>query len=202
MIYANRVKAAGPERIRKAGLKHFTEEELKQFMDAVKRHGNRRDITMFKTLLNTGLRLQELQKLNVEQVNGRRFLTVVGKGKKERTIPLTPEMQNTFRVFIEWKGRVGENLRYRAPLFLNSQHRQRISPRGIEYRVYFYSRKAGLERSFSPHAFRHTLGFRLGKAGIGIQVIKKLLGHTDIRVSSIYVEPDMDQLINALGGKQ
>jgi len=93
-------------------------------------------------------------------------------------------------------------MRYRAPLFCNYRHKKRISPRGIEKRVYYYCRKAGLERTFSPHAFRHTLGFRLGKAGIGIQVIKKLLGHTDIRISSIYVEPDMDQLINALGGQR
>ncbi len=188
-------------RIRKEGLKHFTEAELRKFMDTVERYGNVRDITMFKTLLNTGLRLQELQKLNIEQVQGRQFLTVVGKGRKERTIPLTPEMQGIFASFLEWKGRMGENMRYRAPLFCNAWHKVRLSPRGIEKRVEFYCRKAGMERRFSPHAFRHTLGFRLGKAGIGIQVIKKLLGHTDIRVSSIYIEPDMDQLINALGGK-
>ncbi len=202
MKYSQYQRAAGSGRVRKAGLKHFTEAELKQFMDAVAMVGNVRDITIFQILLHTGLRLQELQKLNIEQVQGKQFLTVVGKGNKERTIPLTPEMQKVIAEFLEWKGRAGENMRYRAPLFCNYRHKKRISPRGIEKRVYFYCRKANLERTFSPHAFRHTLGFRLGKAGIGIQVIKKLLGHTDIRISSIYVEPDMDQLINALGGQR
>lgn len=194
-------KRSDGKKVRRPGLKHFTQGEIERFMAAVIAHGNIRDITMFKTLLNTGLRLQELQKLNVEQVKDREFLVVIGKGNKERTIPLTAEMQQVFRSFLEWKAEQKENMRYRAPLFLNYRHTGRISCRGIQKRVIFYSRKAGLERTFSPHAFRHTLGFRLGKQGISIRVIQKLLGHSNVNITAIYVEPDLDQLIKALEGR-
>jgi integrase/recombinase XerD len=191
-------KLADGKKVKRPGLKHFTEAEIERFMDAVIRHGNIRDNTIFKTLMNTGLRLQELQRLNIEHVANKEFLVVIGKGNKERTVPLTKEMQGVFKSFLGWKASVGESMRYRAPLFLNSRHARRISPRGIRYRVNFYSKKAGMERIFSPHAFRHTLGFRLGKRGVSIRVIQKLLGHSNMNITSIYVEPDMDMLINAL----
>ena len=181
------------------GVKHFTDNEVKPFFEAVEKEGNMRDLTIFKTLLFTGLRLSELQGLNVEQVKSRDFLTVVGKGGKERTLPLTPDMKKIFQDFLEWKKEVGESLHPRAPLFKNQKGTGRITARGIQYRVDYYVKKAKLERSFSPHAFRHTVGYALGKKGIPIRVIQKLLGHSNINTTAIYVEPDLDQMGQALG---
>jgi len=180
------------------GVKHFTDNEVKSFFEAVQKDGNMRDLTIFKTLLFTGLRLSELQGLNVEQVKSRDFLTVVGKGGKERTLPLTPDMKKIFQDFLEWKKEVGESLHPRAPLFKNQKGTGRITARGIQYRVDYYVKKAKLERSFSPHAFRHTVGYTLGKKGIPIRVIQKLLGHSNINTTAIYVEPDLDQMGQAL----
>ena len=180
------------------GVKHFTDNEVKPFFEAVEKEGNMRDLTIFKTLLFTGLRLSELQGLNVEQVKSRDFLTVVGKGGKERTLPLTPDMKKIFQDFLEWKKEVGESLHPRAPLFKNQKGTGRITARGIQYRVDYYVKKAKLKRSFSPHAFRHTVGYTLGKKGIPIRVIQKLLGHSNINTTAIYVEPDLDQMGQAL----
>lgn len=180
------------------GVKYFTDSEVKQFFEAVEKEGNIRDLTIFKTLLFTGLRLSELQGLSVGQVKGRDFLTVIGKGSKERTLPLMPDIKRIFHTFLDWKKEAGESLHPRAPLFKNQQGTGRITARGIEYRVDYYIQKARLERSFSPHAFRHTVGYALGKKGIPIRVIQKLLGHSNINTTAIYVEPDLDQMSQAL----
>ena len=180
------------------GVKYFTGEEIKRFMEAVERERNTRDLIIFKTFLYTGLRLKELQGLNVGQVKGKDFLTIIGKGNRERTLPLTLEMKKIFQTFLDWKKEAGESLHPRAPLFRNQRGSGRITARGIEYRVDYYTRKARLERNFSPHAFRHTLGFTLGKKGISIRVIQKLLGHSNINTTAIYVEPDLDQMGQAL----
>lgn len=200
-IYRTARRHSG-KRILRPELKHFTEGEITRFMDTVQRLGNKRDITMFKTLQYTGLRVAELQALNIEQVKDKQFLIIIGKGNKERTIPMPTVLRQALQEFLAWKSSTGENMRYRAPLFLNHRKVRRISTRGIQYRVEYYSHKAGLERRFSPHAFRHTLGFRLGKQGVSIRVIQKLLGHSNVNITSIYVEPDMDQLAKAMEGNQ
>lgn len=79
---------------------------------------------------------------------------------------------------------------------------KRISDRAIQYLLNRYVKVAGLERKFHPHACRHSFGFKLGRKGVPIQVIKKLMGHSKIETTSIYVEPDMDQLERAMGSIQ
>ena len=178
-------------------VKYLTAEERKDFMEAVKHAGNTRDIVVYELLFKTGLRISELTGLNIEKVKGKRFLNIRGKGDKERTIPLTEDIRALLEGFIVWKQGNGESIHPRTPLFLN-KNGKRISPRGLRDRTYFYCRKAGLEREFSPHAFRHTCGFTLGKNNIPIQVIQKILGHSNINTTRIYTEPDIEQVEQAL----
>lgn len=166
-------------------------------MEAVQKAGDTRDTMIFELLFRTGLRVAELTGLNIEQVRGKRFMTVRGKGNKERTLPLTEELRVMLEGFMDWKQMNGENMHPRSPLFLNKQGK-RISTRGLRDRVYFFCGKAGLERSFSPHSFRHSLGFELGRAGIPIQVIQKILGHENINTTRIYTEPCIEQVEQAL----
>lgn len=178
-------------------VKYLTAGERKDFMEAVKKAEDTRDTVVFELLFRTGLRISELAGLNIEKVKGKRFLTIRGKGDRERTIPLTEELKAILEGFIDWKQMNGESIHPRAPLFMNKQG-ERITTRGLRDRVYFYCRKAGLERTFSPHSFRHTLGFELGKAGIPIQVIQKILGHSNINTTRIYTEPSLEQVEQAL----
>lgn len=178
-------------------VKYLTAGERQDFMEAVKKAEDTRDRVVFELLFRTGLRISELTGLNIEKVKGKRFLTILGKGDRERTIPLTEELQGILEEFIDWKAQNGEGLHPRAPLFLNKKGK-RITPRGLRDRVYFYCRKAGLERTFSPHSFRHTLGFELGKNNIPIQVIQKILGHSNINTTRIYTEPCIEQVEQAL----
>lgn len=192
-------------RTRKNQVKYFTEKEKERFLTEIELSGNMRDRMIAKLFFATGLRLSELNSLCIEKVRDKEtglmkhYLEVVGKGNKERTLPLKAEVQQELKNFLEWKHQAGESLHPNAPLFCNPLTKKRLSNRAIQFRVNYYSKKAGLERLFSPHAFRHTVGFQLGKKGISIQVIKKLLGHSNINTTAIYVEPDLDQMSQALG---
>ena len=160
---------------------------------------------MSELLFDTGLRLSELTGINVGDIADKKYLTIVGKGRKERTIPIwsVNGLKEEIIEFLEWKKDHGENIHPRSPLFCSQRNsvrvNKRISDRVVQYLVNRYTREAGLERKFHPHACRHSFGFKLGRKGVQIQVIKKLMGHSKIETTSIiYVEPDMDQLENAL----
>ena len=107
-------------------------------------------------------------------------------------------LRDKIESFLEWKRGHGEDTHPRSPLFCSKPGNRRITDRSIQYMVNRYVKRAGLERKFHPHACRHTFGFKLGRKGVPIQVIKKLMGHSKIETTSIYVDPDMDQLENAL----
>lgn len=185
--------------MRKRDIKYFTEQERIKFMEVVKETGNYRDWVMFNLFFLTGLRLSELNNLTIGKVyealkTG--FLEIKGKGKKIRYIPLTEKVRELIIDFLKWKKEKGENLHPQQHLFLNKKGRK-ITNRGIQDRVYYYCKKAGI-RLMSPHSFRHSFGFMLGKRGVSIQVIQKLMGHSDINITKIYVEPDMEQLKKSL----
>jgi site-specific recombinase XerD len=130
-------------------------------------------------------------------VHDKDYLIIIGKGNKERTIPINTRLKQIIEEYLRWKKQHRESLHPNAPLFIN-RFRNRLSVRGIQYLMDEYIKKAGLERHLSPHAFRHSVGYRLSKRGVGIRIIQKLLGHSDIRTTAIYVEPDLDQVAQAL----
>jgi integrase/recombinase XerC len=191
-------------RVKKTQIKHFTRSEEKRFRKSVEERESPWDKLMFDLLFDTGLRLSELTGINVGDVADKKYLTIVGKGMKERTIPIWSVNGLTEEIigFLEWKRDHGEYIHPRSPLFCSKSNKirvnKRISDRAVQYLVNRYTKEAGLERKFYPHACRHSFGFNLGRKGDPIQVIKKLMGHSKIETTSIYVEPDMDQLENAL----
>ena len=184
------------------GVKYFRAEERRAFLGAVQAEGNIRDRVMINLFLATGLRVSELSGLTVGQVSGRTVITVTGKGNKSREIPVLPAIQAELSGFIAWKPDHRESVHPYAPLFCG-QTGKRLSTRAIQHRVKHYCARANLGRTLSPHAFRHTVGYTLGKAGEPIQVIQTLLGHSNLNTTRIYVEPDIEQIqasmVRALG---
>ena len=181
--------------IRKGERKYFTREERERFIKAVMEKGIMREKVMFNFFLATGKRLSELHGLTVGKVQeGLKYgsLTITGKGDRTRTIPLLNGIKEDLQGFLLWKAEAGESLHPNAPLFCNIKGK-RLSNRAIQQFVKNYCRKAGI-RELSPHSFRHTVGFTMGNRGEPIQVIQKLLGHSNLNTTRIYVEPDLDQI--------
>jgi len=154
-----------------------------------------RDYTILVTLGFTGVRLQELVGLTVGDVDfERRTIKVLGKGAKERLIPLNVVV---VRALQDWLG-------CRPPaedtaLFLNRFNR-RLSGRSVENIVKKYVRRAGITKlKVSPHKLRHTFATLLHVNDVDLLEIQTLMGHASITSTQIYTHTNTDRLRTAVG---
>jgi integrase/recombinase XerD len=145
-----------------------------------------RDRTMIELLYATGMRVSELVSVRTADLHlAERYLTCIGKGRKERLIPMGDEAA----------GWIGRYLRDGRPPLL----RGRSSPRlfvnargGPLSRVGFwkvlkaYGRLAGLPRTLSPHVLRHSFATHLLERGADLRAIQLMLGHADLSTTQIY----------------
>lgn len=151
-----------------------------------------RDKALLQTLYNTGARVQELADLTVPDL---RYdipatVTLTGKGRKRRTIPLWPE---TVRIIRHYRQIREEHGIHSDHLFLNVVG-QPMTRFGIGRRVQHHAEAAAVrscslrDRRISPHVFRHTTALHLIEAGNDITVVKDWLGHADLKTTSQYIE--------------
>lgn len=151
----------------------LTEEEIEKVLEAA-RNRSYRDYLMVKTILQCGLRISELLSLTKENIvdyRGRKVLRVVGKGGKERFIPLTEEFS-------------GELLSY-----AQNCKTERLFPLSYQGAKYIFNRikeKTGVD--LHPHKLRHTFATILVDRGIDIRVIQAFLGHASPNTSARYAK--------------
>ncbi|MFA5160236.1 MAG: tyrosine-type recombinase/integrase [Candidatus Omnitrophota bacterium] len=178
-------------------IKYFSPEEKQRLLDFIQKHYPnklaRRSGFMYKLMFSTGLRLAETIGLNVGDVKDRTVLVVVGKGSKEREIPLSTAIREEIRLYLEWKRMNEENLGPEAPLFVSRKHR-RIGSRGVQHDLDKWVQRANLEGRYSPHALRHTVGFDLMRGTNNIRKVQEFLGHSHITTTQIYTHITKDQL--------
>jgi len=137
-----------------------------------------RDRAILETLYGAGLRVSELASLTVSDVVGRRFLTVMGKGSKERSIPLTGSAARAIAAYVEL-GRpdlVGPEAG--NALWVGARGRA-LDTRGIRRIV------RGRIGSF-PHALRHSYATHLLENGADLRSVQDLLGHSELATTQIY----------------
>jgi len=178
-------------------IRYFSPEEKRKLLDFIQKHYPdklaKRSGFMYKLMFSTGMRLAETVHLNVCDVKDHSFLTIIGKGNKEREIPLSLAIQEEIRGFLEWKRVNGEDLASEAPLFISRKHR-RIGSRGVQHDLDKWVRLAGLEGKYSPHALRHTVGFKLMRGIRNIRQVQEFLGHRFITTTQIYTHVTKDEL--------
>ncbi len=145
-----------------------------------------RDRAILELLYASGLRVSELVGLEVHSVDpARREIWCVGKGNKERIVPLGYLAVEALREYI----RAGRpNLiktRGQSALFLN--HRGgRLTRQGVWGVVKKRSREAGLRKGITPHVLRHSFATHLLENGADLRAVQELLGHADISTTQIY----------------
>ena len=153
-----------------------------------------RDRAMLEVLYATGLRVSELVGLRSEQVNLiQGVLRVVGKGGKERLVPLgEPAVEWLERYFR--KGRpdiLGE--RPTPALFPTSRGRA-MTRQAFWYLIKRYAVRAGISQGISPHTLRHAFATHLLDHGADLRVVQMLLGHRDISTTQIYTHIARERL--------
>lgn len=156
-----------------------------------------RDALILELLYGTGVRVSELVGLdrNAVDLNGMRIL-VRGKGKKERIVPLAPEIVSLIKDYykvmydIVSEGRVVES----DALIINRLG-TRMTDRTIRRIVETYLKKAGLPLDYSPHSFRHTFATHLLEGGADLRSIQELLGHESLATTQKYTHSDLASLL-------
>jgi integrase/recombinase XerD len=145
-----------------------------------------RDKAMLELLYATGIRVSELVSIKVADVNlSAGFLKCMGKGSKERIIPIGEYAQSTLLHYLEF----GRNklLRDEDPqaLFLN-HHGTQMSRQGFWKILKKYAVAAGIHKHITPHTLRHSFATHLLERGADLRAVQEMLGHADISTTQIY----------------
>lgn len=172
---------------KKQAPKALNRKELLGLIREVDRDGNKRDIAIVQTLLNTGLRVSELVGLDKDDIDisdRKGEITVRnGKGNKERNIPLNKEARRAITKYLE------ERCKNQSALFLSNRG-ERISVRSVQHMVNKYG--------FNVHALRHTFITGLVRSGQDISVIQSISGHNSADMVLRYSAPTEEDKQNAV----
>ncbi len=161
----------------------------------------RRDTAILELLYSTGMRVAEIVNLNLAQLDfGGEMVTVIGKGKKERLIPVGSQALDAVSLYLEdrlvllaKKRQQGKNIDEEA-LFLNNRG-GRLTTRSIERMVQAYAVRAGITAQVTPHALRHSFATHLLEMGADLRVVQELLGHASLSTTQKYTHLTVDHLM-------
>jgi site-specific recombinase XerD len=175
---------------------HLTAVEVRKLLGAITlRDGPiaRRDRVMFTLLLQTGIRLGALVKLEVRDVRlAERILKVNGKGGIERSVYLTSKLRRVLKSYI-----AAMKLRPDDPLF-PSRNGGHLGRRQIQLRFHHWLKKAGIKRHLTVHSTRHAFAMRLYRQTGDLRLVQTALGHRHISTTEIYARVENKTLRRAL----
>lgn len=169
----------------------LSEEEIAHLLHAVKSDSKEglRHLAILSLLYDSGCRVQEIIDLNVRdvQLKGHSIISVRGKGRKYRKIPL---LSKTSRILLRYISEY--NLKEDETLFSNKQN-QRLSRQGIRYLLLKYKDLVLVDHpdefpdGISPHLLRHSKATHLINAGVNIYNVRDFLGHSSVVTTEIYL---------------
>ncbi len=153
-----------------------------------------RDRAMLELLYATGLRVSELINLKQSQVNfNQGVLRIVGKGDRERLIPLGDEAQRWLKDFIDGP-RMEILLERQTDYLFPTRRGDRMTRQAFWHIIKRYAEKAGVRSKMSPHSLRHAFATHLLNRGADLRVVQLLLGHSDLSTTQIYTHVARERL--------
>ncbi|MCK6257586.1 site-specific tyrosine recombinase XerD [Fictibacillus sp. KIGAM418] len=153
-----------------------------------------RDKAMLELLYATGIRVTELVSLDLADVHlSMGFLRCLGKGNKERIIPLGKMATGAIQAYLD-KGRPALSKgKSGNALFLN-HHGNRLSRQGFWKILKQLAKKANIEKELTPHTLRHSFATHLLENGADLRAVQEMLGHADISTTQIYTHVSKTRL--------
>jgi tyrosine recombinase XerC len=154
-----------------------------------------RDAAILETLYSTGIRVSELVGLNigsVDQIGG--VIKVLGKGKKERIVPIGDRALQAVRDYLK-KRRLAGGKDDRA-LFFN-KNGGRLTDRSVRRIINKYILKTSIQQKISPHTLRHSFATHLLDHGADLRSVQELLGHANLSTTQIYTHITTERLKSA-----
>lgn len=153
-----------------------------------------RDRAMLELAYSCGLRCEEIVNLDEGALDFEtEQLRVLGKGSKERLLPVGEPAQRALRRYLE-KGRRALVADPREPALFLSKSGRRLSNSDVTRRLGLWTREAALAAGVSPHALRHSFATHLLEGGADLRTIQELLGHASISTTQIYTRVDAARL--------
>lgn len=157
-----------------------------------------RDLAILEVLYSCGIRLSELESLDISSIDfDQRLIRVIGKGNKERIVPIGRQALQAVRNYMEatqyLRKKSGHSSKDSA-LFINFCGR-RLSGRSVERIVKRYAGECGLASDISPHSMRHTFATHLLDGGADLRSVQELLGHASLSTTQKYTHVSLDRLM-------
>ncbi len=166
--------------------KSLLKRELDRLLRAAEQDGNKRNLAILLTLRHTGVRVGELCNLRLgDVVTSERKGEVrvrVGKGNKDRTVPLNNDVRRALTAYRDVRPTVASDH------FFVGQRGTPLRPQGVQQVVAKYARRAGLP-DVTPHVLRHTFAKHVLDAGEDLATVQRLLGHERLETTAIYTQP-------------
>ncbi len=173
------------ERILEAPLANKTDESIQQL----------RDKALLETLFSTGLRVSELSKLKVDDINlAKPEFTVRGKGSKLRLVFLSENARHWLKKYLAERSDPNPYIFISHGKINQTEKEQPLTPRSIERLVARYARLAGIMKKVTPHTLRHSYATDLLMNGADIRSVQAMLGHASITTTQVYTHITDQQL--------
>ena len=175
----------------------LSEQEINSLISAIdlsKAEGER-NRAMLETMYSCGLRVSELIDLKISDLFfDEGFIKIVGKGNKERFVPIHSSAQNYIMLYMnEIRSHLSIKKGFEDTLFLNRRGKS-LSRQMIFMILKALAIKINLNKKISPHTFRHSFATHLLKNGADLRAIQQMLGHESITTTEVYVHLDTSYL--------
>lgn len=171
----------------------LSEDEISRLLESASNLYHR---ALLMTVYCTGARCAEVCGLKVEDIDSARMMVHIrqGKGGKDRDVPLDPNLRETLREYYRW-------MRPKTYLFPGVENGWRAD-RPITQKVLWEAcqeakRRAGIKKRVSPHLIRHSFATHLLENGADLPTLQAILGHADLRATSIYLHLSQRHLKSA-----
>ena len=153
-----------------------------------------RDAVVVVLFYTSGMRLAELHALNVGDISADfSHIRVLGKGSKERIVPLIAPVQEILKKYCGQKSSQNICIDQKKALIL-SEKEERLSQRTLQRIVDRVLKASGVQGKTSPHVLRHTFATHLLNMGADLRDIQELLGHSSLKATQVYTHNDIERL--------
>ena len=154
-----------------------------------------RDRAILELLYSSGLRLSEIERSNVCDVDlADRTMTILGKGGKTRIVPVGRHAITAIKSWLQRRQVLVSNSNIEEKALFVSRSGNRLGARAIQKRVEYWAKRQGLDRSVHPHMLRHSFASHMLESSSDLRAVQELLGHSDISTTQVYTHLDFQHL--------
>ena len=150
-----------------------------------------RDRAAIEVLYSCGLRVSELCNLLLSDLYlDERFLRVTGKGNKQRLVPISERAIRELKSWFAFRNSINIKPGEEDYVFISAARKKHLSRITVFHNIKVYAEQAGIQKTISPHTFRHSFATHLLEGGANLRAIQTMLGHESISTTEIYTHID------------